>query len=223
MDKLSVSLSYQFKNQSLLKQALTHCSAGKENNERLEFLGDAILGLVISELLYLSWPSASEGELSRIRASLVQQSTLASLARSLNLGEHLKLGPGELKTGGANRDSILADAVEALISAIFLDGGMQVCKELVALWFAPYLNEQQQILPVKDAKTSLQEFLQARKLALPLYEIVDIKGQDHQQEFVVQCSVVLLQNPVIGIGTSRKEAEQLAAAEVLSHLDVKKL
>jgi ribonuclease-3 len=215
VESLAARLGYSFKNPGLLKQALTHCSAGKVNNERLEFLGDAVLGLIISDLLYHKFPAASEGELSRVRAGLVQQSTLADIARTLRLGEHLILGSGELKTGGANRDSILADAMEALLSALYLDGGMQVCEERIGLWFSPLLNLLHQQEPPKDPKTTLQEYLQARKLALPAYAIVKIQGKDHEQEFSVQCSVVMLQEPVVGSGSSRKEAEQQAATEVL--------
>lgn len=216
MDKLARRLQHQFNDAALLKQALTHCSAGRYNNERLEFLGDAVLGLVVSELLFLRYPDASEGELSRIRAGLVQQSTLAAIARSLQVGDELVLGAGELKSGGANRDSILADALEALISALYLDGGLQVCREHVALWFEPLLVGAKPVQQAKDAKTSLQEFLQARKLALPVYSVVETRGKDHQQEFVVHCAVVLLRDPVAGTGANRKEAEQQAAAAVLA-------
>lgn len=215
MEILETRLGYHFKDQRLLQQALTHCSAGKFNNERLEFLGDAVLGLVISRFLYSQFESASEGELSRVRARLVQQSTLADIGRKLRLGEHLVLGSGELKSGGANRDSILADALEALLSALYLDGGMAVCEERIRCWFGPLLPDLQQHETSKDPKTTLQEYLQARKLALPEYSIVAIQGKDHQQVFRVHCSVVLLQGPVEGCGSSRKEAEQQAAAIVL--------
>ncbi len=219
MDKLARRLQHSFTDPALLKQALTHCSAGRQNNERLEFLGDAVLGLVVSELLFRRYPEASEGELSRIRAGLVQQSTLASIARSLKVGEELVLGQGELKSGGANRDSILADALEALISALYLDGGLQVCRAHVALWFEPLLaGNAVPVQQAKDAKTTLQEFLQARKLALPVYSVAETRGKDHQQEFVVHCAVVLLQDPVTGVGSSRKEAEQQAAAAVLARI-----
>lgn len=215
MEKLTEKLNYQFSDRRLLKLALTHCSAGRENNERLEFLGDAVLGLVISSLLYTQYPGASEGELSRLRARLVQQSTLADIARSLDLGRYLVLGSGEQKAGGANRDSILADALEALISALYLDAGLARCQALIAAWFQPLLTRRTDPSTAKDAKTSLQEVLQARKLPLPVYTISDIKGKDHQQEFLVECAVVLLDEPVAGLGASRKEAEQKAAALVL--------
>jgi ribonuclease III len=216
--KLETRLGYTFEDQRLLKLALTHCSAGKDNNERLEFLGDAVLGLVVSNILYRRFPAASEGELSRLRASLVQQSTLADIARKLQLGEHLILGSGELKTGGANRESTLADALEAVLSALFLDAGMQVCEERISLWFEDLLKQHGQLEAAKDAKTTLQEYLQARKLALPTYQIIDIQGKDHQQEFKVHCCIGLLKEPVLGLGASRKEAEQQAAAEALHRI-----
>lgn len=218
MEKLAQRLQHDFRDPALLQQALTHCSAGRRNNERLEFLGDAVLGLVVSELLYRRFPEASEGQLSRVRASLVQQSTLAGIARSLQIGDELVLGMGELKSGGANRDSILADALEAVLSALYLDGGLQVCQQHLARWFAPLLDELQASQQTKDAKTALQEYLQARKLALPVYTVVETRGKDHEQEFVVECVVVLLQEAFIGTGSSRKEAEQQAAATVLDAL-----
>jgi len=218
VEQLARRLQHAFRDPALLKQALTHCSAGKNHNERLEFLGDAVLGLVISELLYLRFPDASEGQLSRIRASLVQQSTLAGIARSLRIGEELVLGMGELKSGGGSRESILADALEALLSALYLDGGLDVCRVHIALWFEPLLEGLQPVQQAKDAKTTLQEFLQARKLALPVYDVVETRGKDHQQEFVVHCTVVLLREPVVGTGSSRKEAEQQAAAAALGIL-----
>ncbi|MGA0806278.1 MAG: ribonuclease III [Pseudohongiellaceae bacterium] len=219
MDKLARRLQHEFRDAALLRQALTHCSAGRHNNERLEFLGDAVLGLTVSELLFRRYPEASEGELSRIRAGLVQQSTLAAIARSLRIGEELVLGAGEIKSGGANRDSILADALEALISALYLDGGLQVCRDHIAAWFVPLLEGSTPVQQAKDAKTTLQEFLQARKLGLPVYTVVETRGKDHQQEFVVHCSVVLLRDPVTGTGVTRKEAEQQAAAAVLAQME----
>jgi ribonuclease-3 len=197
---------------------LRHRSAGRDNNERLEFLGDAVLGFVIADFLCKHLPAATEGELSRIRAALVQQATLASVARELRLGDSLILGPGEVKTGGANRDSILADALEALICAIYLDGGMDVCRALVQGWFTPRLAEQQRPEAGKDAKTRLQELMQARKLALPVYEILEVKGKEHEQVFAISCRVTLLDSAVHGTGSSRKLAEQNAAEAVLVRL-----
>ncbi len=201
-----------------MARALRHRSAGKDNNERLEFLGDAVLGFVIADFLCKHFPAAAEGELSRIRATLVQQATLAAIARDLDLGACLILGPGELKTGGANRDSILADALEALICALYLDAGMDTCRLLVQAWFVPRLAEQQRPDAGKDAKTRLQEALQAKKLALPVYEIREITGKEHQQMFVVSCRIALLDAPVTGTGHSRKVAEQNAAEAALAGL-----
>ena len=218
MDLLVSRLSYQFNDPELLKRALRHCSAGKDNNERLEFLGDSILGLIIAEILYNTLPLATEGELSRMRSTLVQQSTLAEIARELQLGSYLILGAGEIKSGGANRESILADALEALICALYFDGGLDVCVSIVKEWYTPRLSSIEQIQPAKDAKTRLQEFLQARKLPLPIYAIQEVNGKDHQQKFLISCSVVLLQSPETGTGNSRKEAEQKAANAVLQKI-----
>lgn len=218
MDKLTTRLGYEFKDPALLARALRHRSAGKDNNERLEFLGDAVLGFIVADFLTRQFPTATEGELSRIRAALVQQPTLAAIARELKLGESLILGPGELKTGGANRDSILADAFEAVVCALYLDAGVDACRELVQAWFAPRLAEHQRPDAGKDAKTRLQEFLQARKLALPVYEIQDVSGREHEQTFVVACRVALLDTPVRGSGHSRKVAEQNAAEAALASL-----
>jgi ribonuclease-3 len=218
LDNLEARLGYQFKDPALLARALRHRSAGKDNNERLEFLGDAVLGFVVADFLFAHYPSASEGELSRVRAALVQQATLAAIARELRLGESLALGPGELKTGGAKRESILADALEALISALYLDGGLEACRALVRRCFMPRLVALQQPDATKDAKTRLQELLQAKKLALPIYEVQEISGKEHQQHFVVTCRVALLGTPVSGTGHSRKVAEQNAAEAALSSL-----
>lgn len=220
MDKLDAIPGYRFKDPTLLARALRHRSAGRDNNERLEFLGDAILGFIVADFLSTEFPVASEGELSRIRAALVQQATLAAIARELRLGESLILGPGELKSGGAKRDSILADALEALICAIYVDGGLERCRELVQSWFQPRLAEHQRPDAGKDAKTRLQELMQARKLPLPAYEIHEISGKEHEQKFSVACRVALLDAPVLGTGSSRKLAEQNAAEAVLTVLGV---
>lgn len=211
-------LGYRFSNRSLLEQALCHRSAGKSNNERLEFLGDAVLGFVVSELLYRRFPQADEGELSRLRSHLVQRSTLAELARELRLGEMLRLGAGELKSGGAERESILADAMEAVVSAIYLDGGLSVCMERVEHWFS---TRMQALLPsnqAKDAKTRLQEWLQARRKPLPGYSVEQVNGSGHQQVFTIKCVIEGLQQPLIATGTTRKEAEQKAATLALRQL-----
>jgi ribonuclease-3 len=212
-------LAYEFKDRALLEQALCHRSAGKPNNERLEFLGDAVLGSLVSDLLYQRFPDANEGELSRIRSSLVQRSTLAEIARQLHLGSELKLGVGELKSGGFQRESILADAMEALVSALYLDGGLELCREKLQLWLGDKLNTFVTLDESKDPKTRLQEWLQARKKPLPVYQVVSITGSDHQQLFTVSCSVTLLPQALTSQGSSRKEAEQLAAALVLRQLE----
>lgn len=219
MKALQARLAHQFADISLLQRALTHRSAGKQNNERLEFLGDAVLGLVVSQLLYQRFPGASEGELSRLRARLVQQATLAGLARHLRLGEHLILGQGERQSGGVDRDSILADAFEALLCALFIDGGLELCRDRVAQWMAPLLDQDVPTEPLKDAKTRLQEYLQARHQPLPAYSIVEVGGAGHQQEFRVTCEVSLLAGPAAGSGSSRKEAEQQAASVALRLLE----
>ncbi len=218
MDELYSRIAYQFKNPALLVKALRHRSVGKDNNERLEFLGDAVLGLIIAEYLCKQFPNADEGDLSRIRASLVQQSTLAAIARELHLGEYLVLGPGELKTGGADRESILADALEALVCALYLDAGLSVCSATIEHWFAPRLNAMEALKQVKDPKTRLQEMLQSLKAPLPVYTVTKVTGKDHLQKFVVSCNIKLLRTVVTGTGHNRRLAEQEAAAAALQLL-----
>ena len=218
MAALDARLGYQFRNRGLLEQALCHRSAGKPNNERLEFLGDAVLGFVVADLLCRRFPDAAEGELSRLRSLLVQRGTLAELARELQLGESLRLGPGELKSGGAERESILADAMEAVVSALYLDGGLQVCVERVEHWWGPRLQGLVLSEQVKDAKTRLQEWLQARRKALPAYTVELVSGSGHQQVFTIKCIVEGLPLPLIAVGATRKEAEQKAAAQALHQL-----
>lgn len=220
MDNLQSRLGHRFGDTALLQRALRHRSAGKDNNERLEFLGDAILGFIISNHLHQCFPQASEGELSRLRAALVQQATLAEIARELQLGPHLILGAGELKSGGASRDSILADALEALICALYLDAGMERCMECVRQWFGAKLGVDKVMHPQKDAKTRLQELLQARRQPLPLYEVVEIGGKDHQQVFVIACTLPASGESFRGSGHNRKLAEQLAAHAALEKLGV---
>lgn len=211
-------LGYEFSDQGLLRLALSHRSAGRENNERLEFLGDAILGFIISEHLYTELPLASEGDLSRYRASLVKKSTLAEIARELRIGEYLILGAGELKSGGKRRESILADSVEAIISAIYQDGGLEVCRRVVLHWYRDRFTVQEQGDTRKDAKTRLQEYLQGNHQELPVYEVIDISGRDHDQVFSVSCRVSSLALETGGKGSSRREAEQQAARLALISL-----
>lgn len=209
----------QFQNPELLRQALRHRSAGAPHNERMEFLGDALVNLIIAEALHLRWPKADEGALTRARASLVRESSLAAIARRLGLGEIIQLGPGEMKTGGHRRDSILADTLEAIVAAIHLDSGYDACREAVLPWFEPMLEE----LPVgkvgKDAKTRLQEWLQARQLNRPEYTLVDSSGEEHARIFRVCCRTDDPPFTAEGEGSSLRAAEQAAAALVLAQIE----
>ncbi len=212
-------LGYVFKDESLLDRALTHRSAGSGHNERLEFLGDSIINFITAEFLYRAQPDAREGQLTRLRALLVRRDTLAAVARELDLGMALKLGGGELKSGGRDRDSILADALEALVGAVYLDSGMDSCRDLVQRLFAEKIAQVQQRRVAKDAKTRLQERLQAKGLPLPTYEVVEVKGAPHNREFQVFCRVESLHNPTRGVGGSRRQAEQAAARLALEQLN----
>lgn len=217
MPKLTIlmrKLQYEFKNMSLLEAALTHRSLRGQNNERLEFLGDALLNFVIAEGLYLLFNLAEEGELSRLRASLVKGETLAEISQEFNLGDFLRLGPGELKSGGFSRKSILADALEAIIGAIYLDSNFENCRERILSWFDSRMKGIH-LSGEKDPKTRLQEYLQARHLPLPIYEILEIKGQAHAQVFHMECRVKGLSFVSNSVGPSRRKAEQLAAEKYL--------
>jgi ribonuclease-3 len=210
-------IDYQFHDEALRTRALSHRSIGANNNERLEFFGDALVNLVVAELLYERFPKADEGELTRLRARLVSEPALAAIARDLALGDELHLGPGELKSGGFRRDSILADAFEALIAAVYLDGGWTTCRELVRGLVEPRLAQAAEA-DDKDAKTRLQEWLQARAEALPAYVLVATSGADHAKVFEVECSLPGSELRGQGRGSSRRIAEQAAAAEVLAQL-----
>ncbi|MBB6342127.1 ribonuclease-3 [Pseudomonas fluvialis] len=220
LSRLERQLGYTFQDQALLTLALTHRSFAGRNNERLEFLGDAILNFVAGEALYQRFPQAREGQLSRLRARLVKGETLAILARGFELGEYLRLGSGELKSGGFRRESILADALEALIGAIYLDAGMDMARERVVAWLTQELDSLTLVDTNKDPKTRLQEFLQSRASELPCYEVVDIQGEPHCRTFFVQCAVDLLKEKTQGHGASRRIAEQVAAAAALVALGV---
>lgn len=207
---------HAFRDEALLTQALTHRSAGSPHNERLEFLGDALVNQFVAEALYLHWPKADEGALTRARAELVRESALAGIARELKLGERLVLGPGEMKTGGHRRDSILADALEALIAAIYLDSDFSRCRSVVLSWFAAMIDALPPPNKVgKDAKTRLQEWLQARGRSLPLYAVVEEAGEDHARVFRASCTLVEPAVSTIGEGSSRRAAEQQAADAAL--------
>lgn len=218
LDRLERRLGYHFRNQELLLVALTHRSYAGRNNERLEFLGDAILNFVAGEALFQHFPQAREGQLSRLRARLVKGQTLAILARGFELGDYLRLGSGELKSGGFRRESILADALEALIGAIYLDAGMDAVRERVLAWLATELQSLTLVDTNKDPKTRLQEFLQSRGSDLPRYDVVDIQGEPHCRTFYVTCHIALLTEKTQGQGASRRIAEQVAAAAALAAL-----
>jgi ribonuclease-3 len=211
-------LAYAFSDPNLLEQALTHRSASKNNNERLEFLGDAMLGLIIAKTLYLSRPDAKEGDLSRARAALVKKGTLAEIGRQIGVDQYLVLGSGELRTGGAHRSSALADAIEALIGAVVLDGGYQAAERLVQRLFARPLAELPDTETLKDPKTRLQEWLQARALGLPDYTVDEVTGSDHNQHFAVICRIDAKSLVSTGRGSSRRRAEQAAAEAMLIEL-----
>lgn len=207
---------------SLFELALTHRSCGKKNNERLEFLGDSILNFVIADDLFARFPKAKEGELSRLRARMVKGVTLSEVARELGLGDYLRLGSGELKSGGYRRDSILADAVEAIIGAIYLDTDMETARGFILSWFKERLDKLDLNESMKDSKTRLQEFLQSRRLALPEYELMNVEGEAHEQTFYIDCRVEGFKKAEKGIGSSRRQAEQEAAKNALIALQVEK-
>ncbi|OOF28775.1 ribonuclease III [Salinivibrio sp. IB872] len=217
-DKLQREIGYQFNTAALLELALTHRSANGTHNERLEFLGDSILSFVIADDLYHRFPKVDEGDMSRMRATLVRGNTLAEIGREFSLGEVLRLGPGELKSGGYRRDSILADAVEALIGAIFLDSDIDTVQRIILNWYQQRLNTIEPGVSQKDPKTRLQEHLQGKRKPLPSYTVMKVRGEAHNQEFTVECQVAGLERSVIGKGSSRRKAEQAAAELALQKL-----
>jgi ribonuclease-3 len=216
---LRKKLGLTFNNPELFAMALTHRSFSAKNNERLEFLGDSILGFVIAERLFEQFPTASEGVLSRLRANLVNQSSLAELARHHQLGDYLLLGSGELKSGGFRRDSILSDALEAIIAALFIDQGIDACQQWIAQLFTEKLKNLSLDNWQKDPKTQLQELMQAKKMDLPEYELITMSGLAHEQTYKVRCAVSLIAKATIGTGISRKKAEQAAAEQMLQLLN----
>ncbi len=220
-DILLKKLQLNFNQPQLFVMALTHRSIGAKNNERLEYLGDSILGYVIAQKLYEMFPKASEGDLSRLRASLVNQTSLAELAREHKLGDFLILGSGELKSGGYRRDSILSDALEAIMGALVKDQGIQPCQEWILNLFSGKLAELDLSNWQKDPKTQLQELLQAKKTQLPDYELIQMTGAAHAQTFDIECKVVLFGETCVGKGVSRKKAEQAAAEKMLKLIDKK--
>ena len=204
-------IGYDFENQSLLTQALTHRSFGSVNNERLEFLGDGVLNFIIASQLYIVFPKLDEGDLSRLRAHLVKEPTLGELAITLNIGEALRLGEGELKSGGWRRPSVLADALEAIIGAVFLDAGFDAAQAVVIKLFTPLIDKIDPKSIGKDPKSLLQEYLQSKKIDVPDYEVLAIEGEAHCQTFLVECKVAKFNIITHGEGTRRRAAEQEAA------------
>ena len=217
--RLSRQLGHAFADPQLLDDALTHRSAQARHNERLEFLGDAVLGFLVAEALWRRFPQATEGELSRLRARLVNRESLAGVAQALDLGQYLRLGAGELRSGGHARESILADAVEAVLAALYLDGGLEVARGVVDQLLGKRIAALSPADQGKDAKTRLQEWLQGRRLALPVYEVLETSGEDHAQTFVVRCAVEVLGRSSTAAGPNRRKAEQLAAERLLETLD----
>jgi ribonuclease-3 len=211
LEGFSAAIGYRFTEPGLLIHALTHRSYGAEHNERLEFLGDSVVNCAVALELYRKFPELTEGELSRLRASLVSQPSLAAIALATGFGPQLRLGEGELKSGGAKRPSMLADAVEAVIGAAFLDGGFDAACAIVSRLFAVPLQELDPKTSGKDAKTLLQEHLQSRRLALPRYSVLAIHGEAHEQLFEVECEIPALAVRCRGTGPSRRSAEQQAA------------
>ncbi len=219
LESVARQLGYSFSDQLLFRTALTHRSFGSPNNERLEFLGDGILDCVIAALLFHRFPLLPEGDLSRLRANLVRQETLHQLAQALNIGEFLRLGEGELKSGGATRPSILADALEAIFGAIYLDGGFPIAHQVIERLYTPLLDELKPGQFQKDPKTRLQEWLQGRKKPLPRYKLLEATGAAHEQRFEVACEIESPTLRTIGHGSSRRIAEQVAAEKALKEIN----
>jgi ribonuclease-3 len=216
LSRLCAALDYVFQQPDLLEAALTHRSVSARNNERLEFLGDALLNLIIAEYLFQQYPGASEGEMSRLRASLVKGETLAELARGLKLGDWLRMGPGELKSGSFRRESILSDTLEAIFAAVYLDSNFATCRDLILRLYRDWLAKLVSAGELKDPKTRLQEYLQARQQPLPIYNVLEIRGEPHTQSFVVECVTAAART--VALGNSRRKAEQEAARLALEKI-----
>lgn len=221
-DLLYQKIGYRFKDIALLKLALTHRSASSRNNERLEFLGDSILNFIIAAELFHRYPQAKEGRLSRQRAGFVKKDMLAQLARELELSSFLRLGSGEMRTGGFHRESILANALEAIVGAMFLDSDFEACRACIAGWYGSRLESVALTSAEKDPKTKIQEALQGRQLDLPKYTVLSIEGEAHSQTFKVSCKTDLFAEPTEGVGSTRRKAEQHAAQLMLEKLDKSK-
>lgn len=222
LERLYRRIDYRFTDSAYLKQALTHCSAGSANYERFEFLGDSILSFVIADALFHQFPLQSEGQLSRLRSFLVKGDMLAEIAKEISLGDFLYLGQGELKSGGFRRASILADALEAVFAAVYFDGGLAAAQAVILGLFKTRLHDPHLNDCLKDAKTQLQEFLQAHKHALPEYTLTKVEGEEHDQVFYITCSIADVAHVTHGQGTSRRKAEQEAAKTMLGFVDSKR-
>jgi len=219
LDQLQQKLKYTFRNIALLQAAITHRSLPDINNERLEFLGDSIINFLIAETLYARWPEAQEGQLSRLRSSLVKGDTLAAIANEIQLGSSMRMGLGEIRTGGHLRTSILADATEATIAAIYLDSDLETCRRIIMPWFKARIDKLSFNDKLKDPKSRLQELLQGQQASLPDYKIIAITGEAHAQTFTIRCEVSSLQKSADGVGTSRRKAEQAAAENLLAQIE----
>ena len=223
MDKatawLKKSLAYTFTDEHLLRQALTHRSASGPNNERLEFLGDAVLQVIVSDIVFMQKPEASEGQLSRLRSSVVRDVTLAEVALELGLGEHVILGSGEKKSGGHRRDSILSDTLEAIFGAVYLDAGFDAARQVICTAYGERLQNMPDGADLRDPKSRLQELLQGRGLALPVYAMKNVTGKAHKQSFEVSCTIPELETATTGRGLTRRDAEQEAALAMLNAVD----
>ncbi len=217
--QLQERLNYRFTDESVLMLALSHRSCGSHNNERLEFLGDAILGLSVTDILYRKFPKAREGELSRMRSQIVRAESLAGVAKQLELGSELLLGPGEMKSGGHRRDSILGDTVEALIGAVYVDTGLAAAQSCIALWFEELLAAASEADSIRDAKTSLQEWLQKRGKPVPDYTLVNTGGEAHSRLFTVSCKIAAVEKEISAVASSVRKAEQMVAAQLLIELE----
>lgn len=218
LQKLAKSLGYEYQDIQFLQKALTHRSVGANNNERLEFLGDSLVNFMIADALFHQFDRLPEGDMSRVRAHLVKGDTLAIIGREYNISEYLVLGPGELKSGGFRRDSIIADAVEAIIASVYEDGGLDACRQLVTRFYAKRLAELDPKKVGKDPKTRLQEYLQSQNEQLPEYSIISVNGAAHAQEFTVSCYVAKLNSKFEAVASSRRKAEQKAAETALEAL-----
>ncbi len=218
LEHLSRRIGYEFSDKVIFDKALTHRSAGGVNNERMEFLGDSILGFVVADVLFTKLRKADEGDMSRLRSSLVKGATLAEIAKEIDLGKYLQLGPGELSSGGQSRNSILADALEAVIAAVYLDGGLNAARKVITTLYGSRFDGITTNIDLKDPKTRLQEYLQARRHQLPEYSVLEVAGEQHEQTFTVKCVINDLNLQTVASGTSRRKAEQKAAEKLLQEI-----